>query len=482
MKKITFITLVFLCFQLVKAQKASDVLENGIPIKTNEKLFLHFESKILKYDVAKSIQDPSNPPNFITLKDSIIFLASKDGLNVYLRPLNPLNYSYNSENKVIVDPINEAALTALTSIIGGVEKINLKNTSASLKLFMDIKTNSKLTKCDSFVKLENRVKLIQTKLSNNRKSEIIEIFKKLKSLDFADSDDTKSQLTSVKVKIKEIEDYFYQTDTLIVKGKEMVENYNCDYPEAFTTKYIFNSILKDLSTTLTEQKTRVENLKKIHELLEKVQQTASVGGGADGLRWCLKLDEIPVKEGNISVYTITINESGYILSDKDEIVKLESKEVLKRTLKIRKFQRFVPEVSVGLAYTFLKYYTYGTTSDASGQQYVAPPTENEIKNLNITTMLNYNYYIPHSNIHPFYQIGFGINSEMPTLLTGLGLRSNVNGIKRLTISGGIAMTWLRELETLKVGDKITGTADIENDYKYSSAPEFTPYVGIQYNF
>lgn len=71
---------------------------------------------------------------------------------------------------------------------------------------------------------------------------------------------------------------------------------------------------------------------------------------------------------------------------------------------------------------------------------------------------------------------------MPTLLTGFGVRSNINGIKRLAISGGVAMTWVKELDELKVGDKITGTDDIDKDYKFSSAPKFSPYVTLQYNF
>jgi hypothetical protein len=163
-------------------------------------------------------------------------------------------------------------------------------------------------------------------------------------------------------------------------------------------------------------------------------------------------------------------------------VSIESKELIKRTVRVRKFQRFVPEVSVGTAFTFFKYNSYGTTSDSTGQQFVGSPNENMVRNINITTMLNFNYYIPNSPIHPLYQLGVGINSGIPTILSGFGLRSNINGIKRLAISGGIAMSWIKELDKLKVGDKISGTDDIEKDYKYGSAPKFTPYVGLQFNF
>lgn len=200
------------------------------------------------------------------------------------------------------------------------------------------------------------------------------------------------------------------------------------------------------------------------------------------MRWCIKLDEVPSKEGKISVYTISIKENGYELSDKLEIVSIESKDILKRTFRVRKFQRFVPELSVGVAYTFFTYNTYGTTSDASGQQFVAPPTENSVRNINITTMINLNLYCPNSNIHPLWQIGLGINSEMPTLITGLGVRLNLNSKTRFRITGGLAMTWIKDLETLKVGSKISGTSDIDKDLKYKTSPLLSPYVGLQYNF
>ena len=483
MKKIILVSLAILfCFHFASAQKASDVLENGIHLKTGQKLFLQFDNKVLKFDAAKSLQDPANPPDFTTLEDSTIFLVAKNGLNVYIRPFNPLNYSYNTENKVVIDPINEAASTALGSIIDVLGTVIPTKAAPPAATGTKPKVVTPPIKCDKFKTLQAKVELIQTKVSDSKKAKTIEIFKKLKALDFADETSTKAELVIIKASMTEIENHFKEVAALIDEAKTEVKNYDCDFPESFTAKYIFNAILKDLATTMEEQKKRLDNLQTTYNLVEKAQQTASIGGGENGLRWCYKLDEVPAKEGKISVYTIIIKESGYKLSDKEEIVSIESKDVLKRTFRVRKFQRFVPEVSVGTAFTFFKYNSYGTTSDSTGQQFVGSPTENMVRNINITTMLNFNYYIPNSPIHPLYQLGVGINSGIPTLLTGFGLRSNINGIKRLTISGGIAMSWIKELDQLKVGDKILGTEDIEKDYKYGSAPKFTPYVGLQFNF
>lgn len=481
-KKLLIVLAILFCYQFAIAQKASDVIENGIPVEKGHRLFLKYDiiEKVLKVDAVKKDQEV----DFTTLEDSIIFLVRKNAINIYLRPLNPLNYNYNTEVKVVIDPINDAAANALDGIIDVLKTVT--PTKAPPSATGDTKKKKATTepplKCLKFEALLTSIEKIQTKLSNPKKDEILKIFENLKGISFSDEQSTKDVLIEAKDKIKIIEDHFKEVDAFITETKTDVENYDCDYPEGFTAKYIFNSILKDLSTTMEEQKKRLINLQTAYKIVKEMQEKASNGGGTDELKWCIPLNEVASKEGKISIYTVTIKESGYKSSENKEIVSIESKELIKRTVRIRKFQRFVPEVSVGTVFTFFKYNSYGTISDSTGQQFVGSPTKNTVRNLNITTMINFNYYIPNSTIHPLYQIGVGINSGIPTVLTGFGFRSNINGIKRLSISAGVAMTWIKELDKLKVGDKITGTDDIDKDYKYSSAPIFTPYLGLQYNF
>jgi len=483
-KKLFIIATILICSQQIFAQKASDILENGEPVKKGHRMFLKYDitDKVLKVDAVKKDQDV----DFTTLEDSIIFLVRKNAINVYLRPLNPLNYSYNTEIKVVIDPINEAAANAMGGVIDVITSVTPKKTPPAAKGDKKKKEEpaAQPIECTKFEKLKTEVEKIQAKLSNTKKDEILKIFETLKAITFLAEQSTKDALTTAKDEIKVIEDHFKEVDGLITDAKTLTKDFDgCDAIDGFTGKYIFNAILKDLSTTMEEQKKRLTNLQTAYKLVKDMQEKASIGGGTDELKWCIPLNEVASKEGKISIYTVTIKESGYKSSETTkEIVSIESKELIKRTVRIRKFQRFVPEVSIGTAFTFLKYNSYRTTSDSTGQQFVGSPTENTIKNLNITTMINFNYYIPNSPLHPLYQIGVGVNSGIPTILTGFGLRSNINGIKRMTIAGGIAMTWIKELHDLKVGDKISGTDDIEKDYKYSSAPKFTPYVALQYNF
>ena len=483
MTKNLFITMVvILCYQTTFSQKASDVLENGNPVKKGDRIFLKYDitDKTLKIDDVKKDQEV----DFTTMEDSVIYLVRKNAINFYLRPLNPLNYTYNTETKVIVDPINQAAETALGDIIGVLENVTKPTTTkpatTSTKGGKTTKTKEKTEDCIEFTNLKNKIGIIQKKLSDSKKEDISKIFETLKALTFADEKSTIGALNKAKEDIEKIENHFKEIEGIISEAKKEVELLPCTNPDPFTLKYIFNSILKDFSVTLEEHKKRFTNLNTAYKLVKDIQERASIGGGTDELKWCIPLNEVASKEGKISIYTITIKESGYKLSDSKEIVSIESKEVTKKSLRIRKFQRFVPEVSIGTAFTFFKYNTYGTTSDSLGVQYVASPTENLVRNINITTMINFNYYIPNTPIHPLWQLGVGANSGIPTLMTGLGLRIRA-GQRRFAMTGGLAMTWVKELGKLKVGDKILGTDDIDKDLKFQFAKP-TGYIGIQYNF
>jgi hypothetical protein len=318
-------------------------------------------------------------------------------------------------------------------------------------------------------------------IEKDQKNEIIKQFKALKALDFINRKETTDKIGIINTAVEKIELHFEEIDSQIKKVIDLIKLYDCDYPEPFIAKNLFTLVLKDLTKVKEEQQKRLKNLKKTFDAVNEAKDKA-IKCLNDDVSWCFKINQVPTKEGKISIVSIKINESGFQLSDENEIVNVETKKIIEKTLYFRKFQRFVPEVSVGTVYTFFKYNTYGTVSDNTGQQYVSTPTENEVNNLNITTMINFNYYIPNSNLHPLYQIGIGLNSGVPSLLTGFGIRSNINGFKRLTITGGVAMTWIKELSSLKVGDPISGTDDIEKDLtlKFSWPPK--PYIGIQYNF
>lgn len=309
---------------------------------------------------------------------------------------------------------------------------------------------------------------------------MVELFKKLKALSFEDEQSTKAELDKVEGSIEAMASHYSIMESDIAEINNIIKTYNCPEPDTLIATFVFSSILKELTAMRSEQMKRLDNLKEVFKLVRDMQVKASTE--KDGLRWFVVPDGIPATEGKISVYTISISEGGYRLSDNNEIVAVTSTEIIKRSFRVRRFQRFVPEVSAGTAYTFFDYPQYGTTKNAAGEEVVGDPTQKRISNLNFTAMINYNYYLPNSPIHPFWQIGIGANNDIPTILTGLGIRANFAGLRRLAISGGLALTWIKQLNKLKPGDKVSGTADIDKDLTYEFNRKAPLYLGIQFNF
>ena len=487
MKTITILFLVLIS-SFSYAQKAKDVLENGIRIKKLENLFLKFDlaNQQLKYQVNKSLNDSQNPFSPKPLEDSIIFLVSENGLNIYMRPLNPLNYSVTTQNEIILDPINEAAEKALSTILEGIPS----NKVAMVVNTLDDNSNDTVyieSECSAHKSIQQNLAPIKQGLENNKKAKINNVFTLLKALDFASPTHTRKKLDELKDSLNEIEIHFTRIEALLnsFSLEEQMKSYDCDAPHAYVAEFIFKSILDDLNIIFYEQKKRFDNLNKAYELVKDTYDKAMQvdGDWSPGLEWSLHVAPVPIKKGKVSVHTITIQKSGYVLSDKGEIVSTSPQEVLKRTQRFRKFQRFIPEVSIGLAYTSFSFISYGTKFDSvNNQMYVGDSIRNHVGNINISTMLNFNYVIENSPLHPFFQIGLGVNTEVPTLMAGLGIRSNINNVRRIAISGGIALSWVKELNTLRPGDPITGSDDLEKDYQYNFSwpPNF--YVGLQYNF
>jgi len=475
MKMFITIVLSVTCVFAAFAQKASDVLEGGMPIKSGEKIYLQFNNQnILKYDLSRYITDL----DFTSLPDSPILMPRKNAVNMILWPYNPLNISVKTSSKVFADPINEAALSALTGIISSLPDLSIFKQSTGAESFINQEKASNNNSDCSVDKLNSKLNIIRQSLSVDQKIPIANIFTRLTKLDFSSERPTDS-LSKINVDIEKIATTFETINANINNLREEIKRFNCpDTASPFVGKYIFNQILDQVTVVYKERRKRLLNLKIARDLIESQANNYTKLGDPKGNQ----LDEVVAKEGNISIYSITFKQGPLVLDDQLEIVSREPEEILSKTIRIRKFQRFVPEVSVGTAFTFLKYNTYGTTSDSTGQQYVGTPTENKLRNLNIAAMLNLNYFIENSILHPFYQIGAGVNSGVPTLLTGFGLRSSINGLKRLALSGGVAMSWIRVLDKLKVGDRVSGTDDIEKDLKTEFSWPPKPYIGIQFNF
>lgn len=474
----------------VQGQKAKDVLEDAISMKNSQSILFKKADvndktdAVIEYEILET-------GKIGILKDSLIFLVKGELVKTYVKPLNPLDYSFESNNELKLDKIDAEAADALQNIVTYVSNYSKSEVSNSdnKKGFLAITINDPMTNCKSeFDKLNKLLIDIKKKLSFDKKDTITTAFSTLKKLNFIKAETVKEEIYKVKEEINSLDKYYAEVDNEIKTLKNEIIGFDCSKKDyVFLIQNAFNQHIKDLISVKKEQYKRVENLKLAFDAVEKMYDAATSNQDCE---WCIEIKpNATLEKGKIATYTFTLKKSGYRLatsSDKessvDEIIAEESNSVSKKVFHFRKFRRFVPEVSTGIAYTNLDYPKYGAVTDeATGELKVSKIGEDNIKRINITAMLNYNYYIDHSDIHPFIQLGAGINTDFPTLLLGTGLRFNAFNGGRFAVSVGFAGSWIKSLDTLAIDDVVQNVSDVDKDIHYEFAkPKL--YYGIQFNF
>ncbi len=81
-------------------------------------------------------------------------------------------------------------------------------------------------------------------------------------------------------------------------------------------------------------------------------------------------------------------------------------------------------------------------------------------------------------VYPAVQFGLTNSKDYPGFIIGGGLRFTYP--RALSVVAGRLYTWYRDLEGLKVGDPVQGTADLESHLQRKS--KRASYFGIQYSF
>jgi hypothetical protein len=400
-----------------------------------------------------------------------------------MQPLNPLNYSFKTEKQLILGQVDEEAAKAFDNFKDFFPKVTMPeegpNAGGEAFALELSRAPEPEVHCvmDTLVKISNAV---NDSLSIDQKSKINQLFQRLKNLTFADNN-TIQEINAVGNEKQEICRHFEHIQGLLKKLADSIQSYHCsDKNYEFIIKRIFAGILKELIDVDNEQYKRLSNLNNVFDKVEAAAKEAN--RKKDELTWYNKLDEVSAPRGGTTLYSVTVNEAGYSLSDDGEIVASETKVKYKKTLRIRRYSLFIPEVSAGVAYTDLSFPKFGLRTDsASGKQFVADAGNEKNKRYNITAMMNWTAFIPYSFVHPFIQTGVGVNADFPTIFLGGGLRFNINGKGRFAIACGAAVSWIKTLGSLKIGDEVSGSADIEKDVKYELASP-KAYFGIQYNF
>jgi hypothetical protein len=78
------------------------------------------------------------------------------------------------------------------------------------------------------------------------------------------------------------------------------------------------------------------------------------------------------------------------------------------------------------------------------------------------------------------QVGITTSKDVPAILAGGGLR--LFGLPRgdIALGAGAMIAWVKDLGSLRVGDVVGGTVDIDADLRYARRQGL--YAAIQYKF
>ncbi len=370
---------------------------------------------------------------------------------------------------MVKDLINEAEDSALIAL--GDMITNLANPGAGAFLGSSdssSKADSLQNSCDSVSReLYTDLSQVKNKATALKTKSMDEEYIKLYMLDFNEREQTLAVKNSVSGEMKDtfeekIKDYHTSHKKIMDKVKKYYDESDC--PNKILQYHLFVNALISIDNEFKKRENYFQKLKNAFNAIE-TYYTDTIRSDA----WVVKIDRISSinRKQNANV-SISISEATMKKGS------LEFSQKWKQSSVIRKYQKFVPEITGGFVYTDLDYFTFGTDTSTTGQTVVGEPNRNHIKRAKASLLLNYNLHLKGTTINPLLQIGVGLGADaIPVLMLGAGFRLP----KGIVLSGGAALSWTKELKTLKVGDVVGGTSDIEKDLEYQLSP-IKWYVGI----
>jgi len=162
------------------------------------------------------------------------------------------------------------------------------------------------------------------------------------------------------------------------------------------------------------------------------------------------------------------------------VVSTDDANVIAGTFVVRKNSFFVAERAAAMIYNNLNYPQYGTTKTANGDTVVQRTKDHQP--INGALMLNLVMRVGRDSsvAYPFLQFGVSSAKDFPGFLAGLGIR--FADPFNFSISAGGMITRYKDLDgSLKVGDVVSGTDDINKHLAYKTSPVVL-YGAVQLKF
>jgi hypothetical protein len=501
------------------------------------KLFLYIDGATKTY--SPEINDRTNE---LILKDTIRFECKSSQINFFADPVNPLRFTLKYDNEIKNEAPNITALSeAFNSIANNLEStfnINLrgekeketnslnleyliqfdikeiesetpqkgipnpdKNSSvAILKLFDDDLIYSKeLIYLNKIFDSQNATKKKELKhiIIDSSKVYFVEHeinkvdFKKIGkdimieylNLKFGDLEKTRTNFKNINDKVEK------QQEKLIAIGDslDVAVNKKTDSIDYTLIPFIIflDSYKTRVKSLIQTRKNLLDQLMAVSKKLEEFIDAIETYESKSNSKGLFLVSYLEVKKNKTYNINVKLYERKIFFAEND-VLKIEEKEVASRNIVIRRYQTFIPEVVSGIAYTNLTFHRFGTSTDSLGNQLVSDAGDEVLDRINFDAMANFVLNLKNCALLPLLQIGFGPSKNQPVFFTGAGFKfdqsSVAKTIEHIDFSIGAAWTWNKQLSSLKLGDKVGGTADIEKDvvYRFTNKPRL--YLGLQVRF
>jgi len=247
------------------------------------------------------------------------------------------------------------------------------------------------------------------------------------------------------------------------KGCESVTN---------LTKATATQLVHDGEEIVAQRKLLSDSLKSLGDMLDKYKDRNLWDQAGTSFRFA----SVEPSFDKVQTVAVTVNQRKF--DDSKEPIEISETKLSQVTLRIRHHSPFVPEVAAGVAASELRVPKFGT-AQKDGKTVVATAGSDYLRTIPSLFFNGIIRFRAESFAYPMFQLGVGTGADRPSFLAGIGLR--FTHPRHLAVSAGWAVTWFKDLDKLKLGDEVKGTADVEGDLKLrrSSAE---PYLCIQYSF
>ena len=458
---------------------------------------IYFNEKLeMSFSPGKTPFINTNNEEIISVKNTKDQMrANKRTFTVYVKAYNPLNYSFNSSSKVVVDSVNYRLNEAIGEMIKTFDAYKKSlpadpgsstGNEESANLIEGEETNE-ATGCPYDKDLNAGLLAVLDLLlkEQSRSKEYIEWSKKLISLPFRNDEETKNDLKQMESDLKNARKYYdelyFELDSIKTEILKKLDD-DKNKIECTLSLEVWLTKTNRIRGLVDDQKKYLNNFEQLLQKVQKEMDKWELHGTPFMFNniWFFSAETGVVSRDSSVVVNLKMTKYLTSIDEKGNIKQADPEEVASKSVQFMWYRAFIPEVSAGVYYSLQSQDSYSMADDGSGGGTIVQIGQRTFEGIAFSSMLNFYMNVQDSKVLPFWQVGLGLQKEMPLFMCGLGTRFGLKD-RAFSLSCGISITAIKGLNSLNVGDAVKDESEIKSDLRYQFAgPKF--YFGVQFNF